>query len=70
MEGHVLQLPGSYRGRVLHFFQDQLFEDLSLDIIAEAMHRMPAKKYLEDHVAMLARNWARGRVKEAERWWG
>ncbi len=30
-------------------------EDLSLDVIAEAMHRMPAKKYLEDHVAMLAR---------------
>jgi hypothetical protein len=30
-------------------------EDLSLDVIAQAMHRMPAKKYLEDHVAMLAR---------------
>ena len=30
-------------------------EDLSLDVIAEAMGRMPAKKYLEDHVALLAR---------------
>ena len=30
-------------------------EDLSLDVIGEAMRRMPAKKYLEDHVAMLAR---------------
>ncbi len=30
-------------------------EDLSLDVIAEAMHRMPVKKYLEDHTAMLAR---------------
>jgi hypothetical protein len=30
-------------------------EDLSLDVIAEAMRRMPAKKYLEDHIAMLAR---------------
>ena len=28
-------------------------EDLSFDVIAEAMHRMPAKKYLDDHVAML-----------------
>jgi hypothetical protein len=30
-------------------------EDLSLDVIAEAMRRSPTKKYLEDHVAMLAR---------------
>lgn len=30
-------------------------EDLSLDVIAEGMRRMTAKKYLEDHVAMLAR---------------
>ncbi|MCG3136867.1 MAG: hypothetical protein HJJLKODD_00703 [Phycisphaerae bacterium] len=30
-------------------------EDLSLDVIAEAMRRMPVKKYLEDHIAMLAR---------------
>ncbi len=30
-------------------------EDLSLDVVAEAMRRMPVKKYLEDHVAMLAR---------------
>ena len=30
-------------------------EDLSLDVIGEAMRRMPVKKYLEDHVAMLAR---------------
>jgi hypothetical protein len=30
-------------------------EDLSLDVIAEAMRRMPVRKYLEDHVAMLAR---------------
>ncbi len=29
-------------------------EDLSLDVVAEAMRRMPAKKYLEDHVLMLA----------------
>jgi hypothetical protein len=29
--------------------------DLSLDVIGETMRRMPAKKYLEDHVAMLAR---------------
>ncbi len=30
-------------------------EDLSLDVIAQAMRRMPVKKYLEDHIAMLAR---------------
>jgi hypothetical protein len=30
-------------------------EDLSLDVIAESMRRMPAKKYLADHVATLAR---------------
>lgn len=30
-------------------------EDLALDVIAEAMRRMPVKKYLEDHTAMLAR---------------
>src|SRR5262245_10310815 len=30
-------------------------EELSLEVIGEAMRRMPAKKYLEDHVAMLAR---------------
>lgn len=30
-------------------------EDLSLDVIAAAMRRMPVKKYLEDHIAMLAR---------------
>jgi hypothetical protein len=30
-------------------------EDLSFDVIGEAIRRMPAKKYLEDHVAMLAR---------------
>lgn len=30
-------------------------EDLSLDVIAKAMRRMPMKKYLEFHVAMLAR---------------
>src|SRR5262245_37473045 len=30
-------------------------EDLSLDVIAEAMGRMPVHKYLEDHVAALAR---------------
>ena len=30
-------------------------EDLSLDVIAEAMRRMPVKRHLEDHVAMLAR---------------
>src|SRR5882672_9751131 len=27
-------------------------EDLSLDVVAEAMRRMPVKKYLEDHIAM------------------
>ena len=31
------------------------FEDLSFDVIADAMRRMPVKKYLEDHTAMLAR---------------
>jgi hypothetical protein len=30
-------------------------EDLSFDVIAEAMSRMPVQKYLADHVAMLAR---------------
>jgi len=30
-------------------------EDLSFDVIAESMRRSPSKKYLEDHVAMLAR---------------
>src|SRR5262245_18123315 len=30
-------------------------EELSLDVVAEAMGRMPVKKYLEDHVAALAR---------------
>ena len=30
-------------------------EDLSLEVIAEAMGRMPVKKYLEDHIGMLAR---------------
>jgi hypothetical protein len=30
-------------------------EDLSLDVIAQAIRRMPVKKYLEDHTAMLAR---------------
>jgi len=30
-------------------------EDLSLNVIAESMRRMPVKKYLEDHTAMLAR---------------
>ncbi|MCC7293241.1 MAG: DUF1801 domain-containing protein [Phycisphaerales bacterium] len=30
-------------------------EDLSLDVIGEAMRRMPVKKYLKDHVAALAR---------------
>ena len=30
-------------------------EELSLDVIVEAMRRMPVQKYLEDHVAMLAR---------------
>jgi hypothetical protein len=30
-------------------------EDLSLDVVGEAIGRMPVKKYLEDHVAMLAR---------------
>jgi hypothetical protein len=30
-------------------------EDLSLDVIGEAMRRMPVNKYLEDHVAMLVR---------------
>jgi hypothetical protein len=30
-------------------------EDLSLEVIAEAMRRMPVKKYLEDHTAALAR---------------
>jgi hypothetical protein len=30
-------------------------EDLSLDVISEAMHRMPVQKYLEHHVAALAR---------------
>ncbi len=30
-------------------------EDLSLDVIAEAMRRMPMNKYLQDHMAMLAR---------------
>ncbi|MFA6044855.1 MAG: DUF1801 domain-containing protein [Phycisphaerales bacterium] len=29
-------------------------EDLSLDVVAQAMHRMPVKKYLQDHIAMLA----------------
>ena len=29
-------------------------EDLSFDVIAQAMRRMPAKKYLADHVSMLA----------------
>lgn len=30
-------------------------EDLSLDVVGGAMRRMPVKKYLADHVAMLAR---------------
>ncbi len=30
-------------------------EELSLDLIGEAMRRMPMKKYLDDHAAMLAR---------------
>ena len=30
-------------------------EELSLEVVGEAMSRMPVKKYLEDHVAMLAR---------------
>ena len=30
-------------------------EELSLDVVGEAMRRMPVKKYLGDHVAMLAR---------------
>jgi len=30
-------------------------EDLSLDVIGEAIRRLPVQKYLEDHVAMLAR---------------
>jgi hypothetical protein len=30
-------------------------EDLSLDVIGEAMRRMPVEKYLEDHIAALAR---------------
>lgn len=30
-------------------------EDLSLDVIGQAMRRMPVTKYLEDHVATLAR---------------
>lgn len=30
-------------------------EDLALDVIGELMRRMPATKYLEDHVAALAR---------------
>ena len=30
-------------------------DDLALDVIAEAIRRMPVKKYLQDHVAMLAR---------------
>jgi hypothetical protein len=30
-------------------------EELSLEVIGEALQRMPVKKYLEDHVAMLAR---------------
>ena len=30
-------------------------EDLSLDVIGDLMRRMPVKKYLEDHVEMLAR---------------
>ncbi len=30
-------------------------EDLSLDVIGEAMRHMPVRKYLEDHIAMLAR---------------
>ncbi|HZW06598.1 MAG TPA: DUF1801 domain-containing protein [Phycisphaerales bacterium] len=29
-------------------------EDLSLEVIADLMRRTPAKKYLQDHVAMLA----------------
>ena len=29
-------------------------EDLSLDLIAQTMRRVPAKKYLQDHAAMLA----------------
>ena len=30
-------------------------EDLPFDLLGEAMRRMPVRKYLEDHVAMLAR---------------
>jgi hypothetical protein len=30
-------------------------EDLSLEVIAEAMRRMPVTKYLENHAAMLSR---------------
>lgn len=30
-------------------------EDLALEVIGEAMRRLPVKQYLEDHVAMLAK---------------
>jgi hypothetical protein len=30
-------------------------EDLSLDVIADAMRRMPVKKYLKDHITVLTR---------------
>src|SRR5436309_14015510 len=47
---NYLQVTGA--GCCLRF---KKLEDLSLDVIAQAMGRMPVKKYLEDHVARLAR---------------
>ena len=50
--GKKLYMEVSGAGCCLRF---KKVEDLSLDVIGEVMRRMPAKKYLEDHVATLAR---------------
>ena len=50
--GKKLYLEVSGAGCCLRF---KKVEDLSLDVIGELMRRMPAKKYLEDHIATLAR---------------
>jgi hypothetical protein len=50
--GKKLYIEVSGAGCCLRF---KKVEDLSLPVIGEAMRRMPVQKYLEDHVAMLAR---------------
>jgi hypothetical protein len=50
--GKKLYMEVSGAGCCLRF---RKVEDLSLDVIGETMRRMPVKKYLEDHIAALAR---------------